>query len=132
MDSWTKLGKEAGLEGNDLITFVKEREAVAREERAQMLELKRNEIKILELQQELVEAKSNERPVENTSVHNAPKLPPFNENSDDLDSYLVRFEKYATLQGWSEDTWALSLSALLTGKSLEVYARLNSYDAIQR
>nr|XP_054770765.1 uncharacterized protein LOC129278644 [Lytechinus pictus] len=129
MDTWAKLGKEAGLEGVDLINFVKEREASAREERVQMLELKRNEIKILELKQQLEETKTNAEFAENFIAQSAPKLSPFNEDGDDFDSYLVRFEKYATLQGWPTSSWAMNLSALLTGKSLQVYARLNSDEA---
>ena len=33
----------------------------------------------------------------------SPKLPPFEENKDELDSYLARFERYALAQGWCKD-----------------------------
>ena len=56
-------------------------------------------------------------------------MPPFIENKDDLDAYLKRFERYARSQGWDEDDWSINLSALLTGKALEVYSRLSSGDA---
>ena len=46
------------------------------------------------------------------------KMPPFDEK-DDMDSYLHRFERYAVLQGWSKDVWAIYLAALLKGKALD-------------
>ena len=48
----------------------------------------------------------------------------FNDDNDDLDAYLQRFERYATEQGWRQQNWALNLSALLSGKALEVYSTL--------
>ena len=53
-----------------------------------------------------------------------PKMPCFNETKDDMDAYLHRFEIYAVSQGWREEQWAVYLSALLTGRALEVYSRL--------
>ena len=47
-----------------------------------------------------------------------------------MDSYLERFERYAKIQKWDISTWAIALSALLSGKALDVYARMNSNDAI--
>ena len=58
-----------------------------------------------------------------------PKLPVFNQNKDQMDSYLSRFEKYAEANKWAPERWALNLSALLTGSALEVYDRLSSQDA---
>ena len=52
-----------------------------------------------------------------------PKMTAFDER-DDMDSYLHRFERYADLQGWKKEVWAVYLSALLKGKALDVYARL--------
>ena len=40
-----------------------------------------------------------------------------------------RFERYAGTQNWPETEWTASLSALLTGKALEVYARLSPVEA---
>lgn len=57
-----------------------------------------------------------------------PKMAPFDEK-DDMDSYLFRFERYAELQNWPEDQWAIYLSALLRGKALDVYARLTADDS---
>ena len=54
----------------------------------------------------------------------APKMPAFDETRDEMDSYLCRFERYATANKWDKSTWATNLSALLRGKALDVYALL--------
>ena len=56
-------------------------------------------------------------------------MPCFDERSDDMDSFLHRFEVYADSQRWSKGQWAVYLSALLKGKALEVYSRLPVKDA---
>ena len=47
-----------------------------------------------------------------------PRMPTFDEERDDMDSYLKRFERHAHLNGWPKEDWAGQLSALLTGKAL--------------
>ena len=47
-----------------------------------------------------------------------------------MDSYLLRFERYAIAQKWEPDTWATGLSALLQGKALDVYALMPKEDAL--
>ena len=59
----------------------------------------------------------------------SPKLPAFNENTDKMDAYLERFQRFAKNNKWQEDVWATRLSALLTGKSLEFYSRLSREEA---
>ena len=49
------------------------------------------------------------------SIGSVPKLPSFDEKTEDLDAYLYRFEGYATMQGWPKERWASNLSALLKG-----------------
>ena len=46
-----------------------------------------------------------------------PKMTAFDEK-DDMGSYLHRFERYAELQRWMKDDWAVYLAALLKGKAL--------------
>ncbi|KAK7473733.1 hypothetical protein BaRGS_00035008 [Batillaria attramentaria] len=65
----------------------------------------------------------------NDQVARAPKLPAFNENSDKMDAYLERFERFAASNNWGQETWAVKLSALLTGKALDFYARQPRDDA---
>ena len=45
-----------------------------------------------------------------------PKLPKFDEATEDIDAFIERFERFAQAQKWPVDTWAVSLSPLLTGK----------------
>ena len=40
----------------------------------------------------------------------SPKLPSFIDEKDELDSYLLRFERYAENASWEKDTWAIKLS----------------------
>ena len=42
-------------------------------------------------------------------------LPGFVVGKDNLDNYLLRFERYATIAGWQRDTWAVRLSPLFPG-----------------
>ena len=58
-----------------------------------------------------------------------PKLSYFEESKDKMDSYLSRFEKYATANKWDKNVWAAYLSALLKGRALDVYDRLSTEDA---
>ena len=57
-----------------------------------------------------------------------PKLPYFDEKTDQMDSYLTRFESYATACKWDPAMWAFYLSALLKGRALEVFVRLSKDD----
>jgi transposase InsO family protein len=58
-----------------------------------------------------------------------PNLPKFVDGKDELDSYLLRFERFAETHKWDRATWATTLSALLTGNALQVYGRLSDDDA---
>ena len=54
---------------------------------------------------------------------------PFLDKKDELDSYLLRFEHYAENASWEKDTWAIKLSALLTGRAMDVFTRMSDTDA---
>jgi len=58
-----------------------------------------------------------------------PKMPCFDEKSDDMDSFLHRFEVHADSQRWSKGHWAVYLSALLKGNALKVYSMSPVQDA---
>ena len=50
-----------------------------------------------------------------------PKFPYFEENKDDIDVYLKRFERHARLHAWPENQWAQHLCTLLrSSKAAEV------------
>ena len=79
---------------------------------------------------------SREMNVSRSSLPKTPMLPRFKESEGSIDAYLVRFERYASNEGWNRDCYALYLSALLEGTALEVYHRLsdqeaNDYDALK-
>jgi len=62
------------------------------------------------------------------SAMKALKLPPFNEDKDDLDAYLIRFERACVAFEVRPQHWLTKLARLLQGKSLEVYQRLPDSD----
>ena len=64
-----------------------------------------------------------------TSKAKTQKIPAFNEGKDEMDSYLLRFERYATAQRWEPDTWATGLSTLSQGMAQDVYALVPKEDA---
>ena len=37
---------------------------------------------------------------------NIPKLPVFDDTPDEVDSFLLRFERYAEAQNWDKSDWA--------------------------
>ena len=135
-----ELGREIGLTGDDLLNFVREREQAARDSRAQEMELRRQDLEIKRYERDILQTKMQlQTKQESLNVTGSeeggatshrrvlpriPKLPVFDDIKDDMDAYLSRFERYATCNDWPEDTWATNLSALLKGKSLEVYYRL--------
>ena len=123
-------GKEFGLSGVDLKNFVTEEQTRQREERVEMLELRKHEKETVELQLKLAQEKhvKSESNAESCRAR-APKLPPFHDDKDNIDSYLQRFERYAEIQKWPPNDWAINLSALLTGKALDVHTRLTNDEA---
>ena len=67
----------------------------------------------------------DDRPRDREDRAKAPKLPSFVDGKDDLDAYLQRFERFAETAKWIKDGWASKLSALLSGRALEVYSSLS-------
>ena len=47
-----------------------------------------------------------------------------------MDSFLLRFERYAEAQHWDKSDWALSLCALLRGKALDVFVLMPKTEAL--
>ena len=159
MEDFIKIGKDLGLEGDTLLQFAerkeaeaakKEAEAIEREERNKERELRKLEIEADKEKQRLEAVEAEKRRVHELEMKRlelsvampgttqeprsdqsarAPKLPAFNENTDKIDAYLERFQRFAKNNKWQEDVWATRLSALLTGKSLEFYSRLSREEA---
>ena len=181
MDKLLDQGTRLGYEGKQLQNWVKEQQAIEREESGRVRELelaklaqveKDRELELAKLAQvendrelelaklaqvendrelemaklayekELAEANlrlERERLQSNVEIAHEktekaarakdPKLPYFDEAKYKMDSYISRFEKYATANKWERDRWAINLSALLKGRALEVYDRLSNEDA---
>ena len=83
----------------------------------------------LELQRATFKTELEKQKSEKLAHARDPKLPYFEESKDKMDSYLSRFEKYATANKWDKNVWAAYLSALLKGRALDVYDRLSTEDA---
>ena len=65
-----------------------------------------------------------------TSMPKSPELKDYVEYKDNIEDYIIRFERFAKTNGWPENGWATHLSALLSGKALEVYSRLSPEAAV--
>ncbi|XP_068213402.1 uncharacterized protein [Palaemon carinicauda] len=102
------------------------RHALEERERERRHEL---EIKKLELEAARHHVKAPTEINNHSPKAKIPNLPEFVDGKDELDSYLLRFERYANTHKWDRSTWASSLSALLTGNALLVYGRLSDDDA---
>ena len=83
----------------------------------------------LEVQRATFKTELEKQKCEKLAHARDPKLPYFEESKDKMDSYLSRFEKYATANKWDKNVWAAYLSALLKGRALDVYDRLSTEDA---
>ena len=105
----------------------------AAKEQAKVEAEKELKIKEIELQAEQAQAQATTSSATTPPPHNkdakSPKLLSFIDEKDELDSYLLRFEHYAENASWEKDTWAIKLSALLTGRAMDVYTRMSDADA---
>ncbi|XP_068160711.1 uncharacterized protein [Antennarius striatus] len=59
-----------------------------------------------------------------------PKIPPY-VAGEDIESYLLRFERMAKTWGWPQSEWACRLVPLLSGKALEAYTAMDEERAHQ-
>ena len=149
MDEYLRIGQTLGLEGNELRQFVLSQQEIAREERRLAREAEKEkeererereererEEREREREFELEKLKLGHRNQSNdaqqpfvSSSNSKPKLQSFIDGRDQIDAYLSRFERFARTQGWPEEEWATSLSVLLSGRALEVYARMREEEA---
>ena len=100
---------------------------------AQIEAEKELKIKEMELQAQQAQAQASANlaatPPPRNKDSKSLKLPSFIDEKDELDSYLLRIERYAENASWEKDTWAIKLSALLTGTAMDVYTRMSDADA---
>ena len=136
---WREAAAKMGLQGPEIIAFVREQQDIAREEHrmqredaqaqaarhmAQAQTQREHELEVLRLRGNRQQDQQNER--NNTKT---PKLLSFVETKDEIDNLIQHFEQYAQANRWEEENWVISLGALLTGKALEAYTILSEEDA---
>ena len=56
-------------------------------------------------------------------MRQGPKMLPF-QQGEDIENFLVRFERIARTWGWPQSEWACRLVPLLTGKALDAYSSM--------
>ena len=153
-----KFGKDLGYEGVELQKFVKETQEADREERQHVRDAQR-EKEARESSERIAIAKIHSEEQDKIRAHEARmkdlelrtpaapapvtptpkkgyKMTSFNEEKDSMDSYLLRFERFAEAQKWKPEEYAIYLAAQLQGNSLEVYTRLapgdsNNYNVLK-
>ena len=102
----------------------KREEALAADQ--QRLDLEKEKVRLTH-ELEIAKAKHKENPITSNII--TPELPTFDDGRDNIDAYIERFERFATIQKWDTGMWAIILSTLLTGKALQIYARLPTAEA---
>ncbi|KAK3887702.1 hypothetical protein Pcinc_008187 [Petrolisthes cinctipes] len=126
MSSFEVLKTQAeslGLQGEDLSKYVLHQQAVERDERAKERD-KEREFQLAKLRAETELARVNSQ-ISISSHEVGPKLPAYQE-SEDLNTYLVRFERVAELLQLKPTSYAVRLGSLLTGKAADLYTSLSS------
>lgn len=150
-------GESLGLKDEELKKFISEQQAIQREERQRERELEQKRLSyeaekenvLTELEKETLwheieqmrvekvyeSQQVSDREFQSDQAHGqsrpkALKIPVFDDVHDEMDSFLLRFERYAEAQNWGEENWAINLSALLRGKALDVYALMPKTDAL--
>ena len=120
---------ETEAEERRLAAQAEERTIAAEERKAELeVEKLRLEFEARRLSQSQNGEQFNQGLVKN--VVRTPPLPSFVNGKDNLDEYLLRFERYASVAKWNRSTWETQLSALLMGKAVEVYNRLSPEEAM--
>ena len=136
LEKLVHVGETLGLSGSELKTYIKEERERMRDERAEERERVKEERELVQIKLELEKTKltsveyGNHTGQASGTTSRVPKLPTFVEGKDQIDAYLNRFERYARAQNWPENIWASNLSALLSGKALDTYYRLEESESM--
>ena len=129
MEEWRKMREaEEKKAERDAEEKKAEREAEEKRRKAEEKKAEREaerDIERLRIELETKRLEATSREKEQRTVA------PFADGHDDLDNYLLRFERYTGVAGWEKQIWATQLSALLSGRALEVYSRLSQEDAME-
>ena len=108
--------KKKQLELDRMVQIEAEKLALDRE-RFNLEKRKVDNAEVAQKAQEKAQVKSDD----NRKIKNYPKLPYFDEKTDNIESYLYRFEMHAKVMGWDKSQWASILPSLLKGRALVYY-----------
>ena len=111
-------------------TREKEQEEFQKEKLEKELKAQENELEILRIKAKMAEETPAGPPPAPSSSGTSLKMPAFEENRDNLDAYLERFERFALGEKWKKADWAIRLGALLKGRSLDIFSKLPKEDAL--
>uniref|UniRef100_A0A6B0VEV3 Putative reverse transcriptase n=1 Tax=Ixodes ricinus TaxID=34613 RepID=A0A6B0VEV3_IXORI len=125
----TALGRELGYEGVELRNWV--RDEMNREDERQVKAKEMIELKI-QLKEVENASPTNGASATHGAVLTSPQrwMAAFDEKKDDLDAYLLRFERLALGQLWPRDQWATMLALCLKGEALSVISRLTPLESV--
>ena len=121
-EKWRRM-REAEAEERRLAAQAEERK-IAAEERRIAAEERKAELEVEKLRLELeargLSQSQNGEQLNQGSVENVVRTLPllsFVNGKDNLDEYLMRFERYASVAKWNRSTWATQLSAAVNGQN---------------
>ena len=152
LEKLLSCGKELGYSGEDLRIFVEKQQKAERDDRAERRSIEAEQAKLntrlteAEIEKLRLATEATARELElarfrsensdqvsfgsgevrslNRSYVTRPKLPRFDENKDEIDVFIERFESFAEIEEWPQEDWSVNLSALLTGKALTIQSSL--------
>ena len=116
MDKIIDLARELGYEGQELRDFISRQqdreserlkfEAIQKDKDLEKFKIEtKREIAMKKFELESLSHSGGPKSTESNARF--PKLPYFDEKTDQMDSYLTRFESYATACKWDPAMWAL-------------------------
>lgn len=138
-----------GLSGDDVLKFVFNQQNIEREERAREREERAKEIereerekereereRVRQHELEMAKLRTQNSIISSNDPISKPTLPIYREG-EDIGSFLIRFERIAKLLDVSEETYAVRLGSVLTGKCVDIYASLSdevtsNYDLLKK
>ena len=137
LEELKRMGSDLGLKGSELAKFITDQQESARIERASQREAEKSErehasrmadnaAKMAEIELEKERLSKNIPPTQPNfcyPVDVSCKPQPY-KDGEDMTSFLIRFERIATLLKWEKSRWAVQLGMLLQGRALQTFASL--------
>lgn len=136
-ENYIKLGSSMGYKDGELQNYVKS--CFERKERALERGVKEREndkqrefeLQKLKIEHNVKSESSDPKDTDNgqfRSFH--PKLPLFDENKDEIDAFISRFESQAEMCKWPKAKWPMYIAPLFKGAALSLYYSLSASDTL--